>query len=121
MSLFVKPPPDIEMGGTLDSSGAMDIYNLFASGKSPTQLFIEDGIPFHHSIQVRDEMLRIEREARGAMEQANQPSTKAQLIGKVDSNLLELSTVIDDVIQYHPVYKVDRTFAAFKASFDVEV
>lgn len=147
MSLFkkVKKAKDPV---SVDKARAQELYGMFADGLNETRMFIDRGVPFGESKIVMTEMCRLEAEVMSKMsgnyitipgtpavydpdtgdlkEEEIPPTyfkvtTQKALSDSIKSTLLDVSTLLEDVIQYHPDYDPKRKWHDFEGSFEEEM
>ena len=113
MSLFEK---EIEVPITQSFSvkSASQIYVLFKSGKDCSQMFKEDRVPMEDSVLVFNEMSRIESVVLANISTVNNIDA---LVSSISSSLLDVRTVVNDIIAYDPTYRLERTFDEFKVYY----
>ena len=142
MSLFIKTKV-VNVLPALSEVVAMEVYEGLKT-KDPNRLFLEDNIPTEYSMQVLAEIRSLESEMVSKMsgtfvtlvgspevldeegnvtEAATSPtyfsvSTEANLVSSMDSSILTVATVVEDVrIWSDGNPDEEPTWATYKASF----
>ena len=142
MSLFIKKT-ELNTLPALEAVQAMEIYEALKT-KDPNRLFLEDNIPTEYSVQVLAEIKRLESEMVSKMNgtfvtlvgspavldeegEITTPavpptyfvvSTEANLVSSMDSSILTIATVVEDVrIWSDGNPDASPTWATYKASF----
>ena len=142
MSLFIKKT-ELNTLPALEAVQAMEIYEALKT-KDPNRLFLEDNIPTEYSMQVLAEIKSLESEMVSKMNgtfvtlvgspavldeegEITTPavpptyfvvSTEANLVSSMDSSILTVATVVEDVrIWSDGNPDASPTWATYKASF----
>ena len=119
MALFKIPIAATEYP-VLTAEMAQAIYVKFKAGKDHTTQFTENGTYMYHSTLVWNEILKLESEITNYINTDVEPSSEAELIATISSDILDTETLVDDMIIYNPIYNVDRTFSEFMTENKVE-
>ena len=115
--LFVKSTPQSPVATPVTAEEAQVIYAWLENGNSETEIF-KVGHSFAHSAQVVAEIRRLENEALAAMQGGNCPESKEELMALLSSDILDIETLVDDVIKYHPSYSEEISWDLFHAYFN---
>jgi hypothetical protein len=114
--LFQKDQPVVPIIPDLTSEGATIIYNALKNGLTETDIFKQLNIPFEHSTQVVNEIQLLESLVLSTL----LPETKEELLSTLSSDLLNVVTVLDDIIKYNPSFDESRTYEQFLLTYHVE-
>jgi len=120
MSLFKKTIASSELPA-ITAEQAQTIYNRFKEGENETIQFTKYGEEMEYAVQVKTEMEKLEQEVGSKMSgsyEGFEVSTKQSLIDSLSSDLLNIETLIDDIVNYYGTYDESRTFTQYKASFN---
>ena len=100
MTLFIKSN-EINTLPVLSVEKSQLIYESLKV-KYANRLFLEDNIPTEHSVLVEKEFKRIESEVMSKMRGANDyvPTTELHLVESIISELLDVSIVVTDIINW---------------------
>lgn len=113
MALFEKITENIVVLPSLTALEAQSIYNEFKLGNDFTTQFINNNTPLEYSIEVWDEIKRLEREIIHYVVNDTDLHSEDELMSLLSSELLDIPTIVSDCILYNPTYQEGMTFTEF--------